>query len=203
VTDPAGQLRGPAGAVLGRPLGDLEADHLDKYLNLLVKWQNAQRLVGSTDRNWLIDNVVVDSLLFLRVLPDAIKSVCDVGSGAGIPGVPLQIVRPDIAMTLLEARARRVSFLSAVVRELALPGCRVVHRRLEEMGDEFRGRFDAVVMRCAGDLSQMIASVERLVSPGGVVVVSGPPTPIPIEMGEWISVQGPRRPRLFWRLRVA
>jgi 16S rRNA (guanine527-N7)-methyltransferase len=170
---------------------------------MLVKWQKSQRLVGSTDRDWLIDNVVVDSLLFLRVLPDAIKTVCDVGSGAGIPGIPLQIVRPDVAVTLLEARARRVSFLSAVVRELALPRCRVVHRRLEEMGDEVRGAFDAVVMRCAGELNQMIAGVERIVTPGGVVVVSGPPTPIPIEMGEWVTVQGPRRPRLFWRLRVA
>jgi 16S rRNA (guanine527-N7)-methyltransferase len=162
-----------------------------KYLFLLIKWQKTQRLVSSDDPRWIVENLFLDSLLFLRVLP-SLRSLLDLGSGAGLPGIPLKIVRGDLELVLVESRRRRASFLSTVVRELALADVRVIAERVEDHLAELAGRFDAVVMRCAGDVNELLPLGARLVARGGVVVASGPPAPTPLVMGEWVEVEGLR-----------
>ena len=134
----------------------------------------------------------------MRLLPAGVRRVLDVGSGAGVPGVPLKIVRAETAVTLLEARAKRVSFLSAVVRELALHECEVVNARLETMRAQRPGDFDAIVMRCAGDPTTISATATSMLRPGGVVIASGPPRSRQTVTGAWREVDGPRGRRLFW-----
>ena len=175
-----------------------EGDRLDKYVDLLQKWQRAQRLVGSSDPAWIIDHIILDSLLFTHVLSAESQRVMDIGSGAGVPGVPLKIVLSGSAFTLLEARAKRVSFLSAVVRELALRDCEVLHARLETVAMNRPGHFDAVVMRCAGDPSSLQASTLSLLRPGGVVIASGPPRRRESRGGHWREIDGPLGRRQFW-----
>ena len=187
--------------ILGRPLSPTEEDLFDRYLKLLIKWSSAHRLVGWTEPRWIVENIFLDSLLFLKVLPESVRSLMDLGSGAGVPGVPIKIVRPHLEMTLLEARERRVSFLSTVVRELGLPGLTVVRGRAESMAPEYRGAFDAVVMRCAGDPERLLSLAARLVKAGGNVVASGPPQPGALARGEWIVVEG-LRPGLTRRFAV-
>jgi len=68
-------------------------DQSAKYLALLVKWQRTQRLIGSSDPDWIVDHILLDSLLFTRVVPETTRSILDVGSGAGVPGVPLRFFR--------------------------------------------------------------------------------------------------------------
>ena len=188
-----------AQSILGRPLGASELESFGKYLSLLQKWQRVQRLVGSSDPEWIVENLFLDSLLFLRVIPRDLVALADVGSGAGFPGLPLKIVRPDLDITLIESRQRRASFLAATMRELGLAGVRVVSTRVEAVPDALLGAFGAVVMRCAGDVKMLLPSVSKLVSPGGMVVCSGPPARTPLEGGEWVEVQGfrPGRTRLF------
>jgi 16S rRNA (guanine527-N7)-methyltransferase len=190
-----------ARSILERPLSDGELASFQKYLLLLQKWQRSQRLIGSDASGWIVHNLFLDSLLFLRVLPRDAGAVADVGSGAGLPGVPLAIVRPAVAMTLIESRERRVSFLSAVVRELPLPSTRVVSGRLEDVASTLRQQFDAVVMRCAGDFAQLARSAAELVRPGGSVIASAPPTGSRprLSTGLWVDVPGvsPDRPRGF------
>ena len=99
----------------------------------------------------------------------------DVGSGAGFPGIPLRIVKADIGLTLVESRRRRASFLAAVVRGLRLEDVRVVNARLEEVTEALAGRFDAVVMRCAGPHDELFPVASKLLVKGGVVVASGAP----------------------------
>jgi 16S rRNA (guanine527-N7)-methyltransferase len=202
VTDARRRLRAGAARALGRPLTDAQAELLYKYLNILTKWQKTQRLVGSSDPGWIVDNVIVDSLLFARALPPTISTLCDVGSGAGIPGIPLKVVMPQVDVTLVEARARRASFLASVVRELQLSGCRILNRRIDAATDELAGRFDAVVMRCAGSPADLVDPLSRLLAPGGVIVASGPPAAFPLSVGEWIEVDGPRGSRRFWIYRT-
>jgi 16S rRNA (guanine527-N7)-methyltransferase len=145
------------------------------YLNTLVKWQSVHRLVGSTDRAWLIDNVIVDSLRFLALIPDDIDSIVDIGSGAGIPGVPIAIVRPSVNVLLVEAMRRRVSFLANVIRVLPLPNASVVESRVERLGEEYAHKFDVAVMRCAGHVPLLLQDVLRLVRKGGVVLAASSP----------------------------
>lgn len=195
----AASLTAGARSILGRSLQERELESFAKYLNLLQKWQKIHRLVGSTDPGWIVENLFLDSLLFLRVLPADIGSVADLGSGAGFPGIPIKIVRSDLDLALIESRARRVSFLSTVLRELALERARVVAGRVESLPQEIRGTFGAVVMRCAGNVENLLPQAERLLVPGGTIVVSGPPARVPISQGQWVEVPGirPDRTRRF------
>jgi len=116
--------------------------------------------------------------------------MADLGSGAGLPGIPIKIVRPELRVTLIESRERRASFLAAVIRELELQGCRVVADRAEVAADV--AVYDAVVMRCAGDLEELVPVAARLTKPGGSVIASGPPrvraAPLPSMPLEWVEV---------------
>jgi 16S rRNA (guanine527-N7)-methyltransferase len=179
-----------AQAILKRPLSPLECGDFSKYLSLLIKWQRAHRLVGSSDPMWIVEHLFLDSLLFLRILPSSVRTVADLGSGAGLPGLPIKIVRREIEMVLIESRRRRAMFLTSAIRAMKLGGARVVEGRVESLGDEFCGRLDAVVMRCAGDLEAMIPTAAGLVSAPGIVIASGPPKPKPLSVGEWATVPG-------------
>ena len=190
MVDPLGALASGGAPILGRPLTAPELESFDKYLKLLQKWQRTQRLVGSADAGWIVEHLFLDSLLFLRVLPPDVASIADVGSGAGLPGIPIKIVKAGVRLALIESRAKRTSFLSAAVRELDLRGTDVVTARAEEYARE-RGRaFDAVVMRCAGDFGALARAAQSLVTPGGVIVATGPPNPRALDLGEWVEIPG-------------
>ena len=178
-----------ARTILDRPLTGPERDLFTNYLNLLRKWQKSQRLIGSAEPGWIVEKLFLDSLLFLRVLPARLGSLLDLGSGAGLPGIPIKIVRPEIQLVLLESRQRRASFLSNAVRELALERVSVVSGRAEEFAEELGERFDAVVMRCAGDVERLFPVAARFVMPGGLVVASGPPRQRSLSLGEWVTVR--------------
>lgn len=160
---------------LGRLVSQPERDHLYKYLILLLKWQESQRLTASRDPRWIAEHLIADSLLFLKVLPSAARTVVDIGSGAGFPGIPLKIARPDFSVTLIESRQRRASFLRAVVRELGLADTRVIDQRLETLSPGAVAGFDVATMRCAGDPRRLLAAALALIRAGGIVVASGPP----------------------------
>jgi len=176
--------------IVGEEPSDEVLGKFVKYLDLLAKWQETSRLVGSSEARWLVDNIVLDSLLFLRVLPAGTASLLDFGSGAGVPGVPLRIMRPSFHVTLLESRRRRASFLKAVVRGIPLPGTVVIDRPAEEALENFGQPVDAVVMRCVGSVDEVFSLAEKFVAPGGVVAASGPPTLESRPGVEWVEVPG-------------
>jgi len=167
----------------------------------LIKWQRSQRLIGSAEPDWIIDHIVLDSLLFTRLLPSSAERIIDIGSGAGVPGIPLSVVLERRSFTLLEARAKRVSFLSAVVRELELRNCEVKTGRLERMAAERGATFGAAVLRCTGNPADMKAATFQVLKPGGFMIASGPPSRRTTASGEWTEVNGPIGRRLFWTAR--
>ena len=190
---PLEALANGAAAILGRALAEQERDEFSKYLTLLLKWQRAHRLVGSDDPMWIVEHLFLDSLLFLQLLPASLRTLADLGSGAGLPGLPIKIVRREIEIALIESRRRRAMFLVSAVRAMKLDGIRVLEGRAESLMNELEGRFDAVVMRCAGDIEVMIPAAAALVPAHGVVIASGPPKPKPLSVGEWVTVPGVRR----------
>jgi 16S rRNA (guanine527-N7)-methyltransferase len=195
VTAALDTLAAGARAILGRALESHELESFARYLRLLQKWQRVHRLVGSIEPEWVVENLFLDSLLFLRVLPAGATSAADIGSGAGFPGIPIGIVRPGMQVALIESRRRRASFLSEVVRDLGLTGVRVLGGRVESFVDEVAGSFDVAVMRCAGGPEELLPIASRLVVPGGRIVLSGPPSPGVLPGVEWVEVPGVRSGR--------
>ena len=192
-------------AILGRPLTGIEHDKFSKYMIILAKWQKSHRFVGSVEPMWIVEHLLLDSLLFLKVLPSTAATLLDLGSGAGLPGLPIKIVRDDLEVTLAESRRRRASFLSSAVRELALSRTRVASDRLEDRANEFEGGFHAVVMRCAGDVNELMPLASRFATPGGVVIASGPPESRELSLGSWVVVPSwiPGKTRRFGVLNIS
>jgi 16S rRNA (guanine527-N7)-methyltransferase len=150
-------------------------------------------MIGSTDPQWIVENLFLDSLLFVGVLPMETRSILDLGAGAGLPGIPIAIVRPGGEMALLEAKRRRASFLATVIRELGLAGARVLSARAEDLVGDLGSTFDAVVMRCAGRLDEILPLAAQFARAGGIVVASGPEKPGSLRTGEWCTVPGVRK----------
>ena len=173
-------------AVLTQGLSDLlqrtpkaeELEQFQRYLDLLIQWNTVHRLTAYRHQGEIVQKLLLDSLLFLKVLPPSALQVLDYGAGAGIPGIPLKIVLPQIILTLVEARRNRVSFLMAVLRELGFQGVTILHGRGEQLLEErqaIRAAFDAVVVRAVGPLSGIVSTALSFLKPGGVVIASGPP----------------------------
>ena len=167
-------LREGAERILGAPLSPGETESFRRYLDVLEAWNRVHRLVGSSDRAWMVENLVLDSLLFLRVLPGSFESILDIGSGAGIPGIPIKIVRPQAALVMAESRRKRASFLASAVRAVGLTNARVFHGRAESIELADPG-FEVVVARCAGDPVSILDIGVALAAPHGMVVVAGAP----------------------------
>jgi 16S rRNA (guanine527-N7)-methyltransferase len=180
---------------LGRPLTAQEGNHLSNYLKILIKWQKTHRLVGSTDPRWLIENVFIDSLAFLALFPSGTRAVADIGSGAGIPGVPIAIVRPDLRVALIEARRIRASFLATVVREVPLGQAEVVAGRVESLESTLGGRFDVAVMRCVGASDTIASRGLAVLRPGGALIISAPPQVDPGAELATVALPGGRQRR--------
>lgn len=194
--------------ILQRPPSPVEADAFSRYLRLLLQWNRIQHLTSYRRPTDIAEKLFLDSLLFLRWVPPGRARVLDLGAGAGIPGLPLKIVNPEIRLTLVEARRRRASFLSAVVRELALEGVSVLAGRAEdllELEPGLRGAYDAVVTRAIGPLPSIIPLAMAFLTLGGRVIASGPPAgkPLPtlprVTHQRWESVPAPGKvgKRLF------
>ena len=148
------------------PVSGEEADRLAAYLNLLARWNRVHNLTGIRDPEALIDRHLAESLA-LRPLVSG-DSVADIGSGAGLPGIPLAIALPHIRFTLIESRRKRVSFLRHVATALALANVAVEHARAE---DVTAGPFATVVARAVAAPADLIAIAEPLIAPGGRLVV--------------------------------
>src|SRR5207249_3585108 len=96
---------------------------------LLNKWQRTQRLAGSAETGWVVENLLLDSLLFLHVLPPSLTSLLELGYGAGIPRIPIKIVVLVAMLVLVASRRHRASFLSTVVKEARLVATDVGHTK--------------------------------------------------------------------------
>jgi 16S rRNA (guanine527-N7)-methyltransferase len=132
---------------------------------------------------WMIKNIVLDSLAFLELVPSDARRIADVGSGAGVPGLPIAIVRPDLKMSLIEVRRRRVSFLSTAVRELRLERVEVLAARVEDLASTHRECFDAMVMRCVSAPASILSPALAMLRRGGVMVMTAKRGSATDEMG--------------------
>ena len=169
MTDPVDILRADA-AALGVDLSDEAAAHFDKYLALLNRWTAAVNLVGTRDPDEIARFHLDDSLAIVPHLGGA-RRVVDVGSGAGLPGAALAIVRPDLEVTSLEPVHKKHAFQSAVRRELGLTGLTPLAERDEQhrAAPDFRP-YDLAVSRATWAVPEWLERGAQLVRPGGRVL---------------------------------
>jgi len=172
----AAVLTAEAGQI-GVSLTPAQVAALLRYRLLIDHWTSRAGLTALRDPRRVMRLHFVDSLLCLRAVsfPDG-GSVIDVGSGAGLPGIPLAIARPDLHVTLLEPAARKAAFLEIAVGELEL-SCEVVAARAEAAGHDlrFRERFDVTVARAVAPLLRLVELTLAFTRVGGsVVLLKGP-----------------------------
>jgi 16S rRNA (guanine527-N7)-methyltransferase len=149
---------------LSLPLSPEQIQLLERYLDLLEKWNAVINLTAIRERERMEVLHLLDSLSVARHIP-AGSSLLDVGSGAGLPGIPLAIARSDLAITLLESSSRKASFLQQVRMELALDGVQVVCERVENWKPE--AGFDCIISRAFSDLPDFISGASHLLGPEG------------------------------------
>lgn len=138
-----------------------------RYVELLAGPGVDHGLIGPRERPRLWTRHVLNSAAIATALPDvAAQRVVDVGSGAGLPGIPLMLTRPDLRMTLLEPLARRITFLAEAISTLGLD-VELLRGRAEEVTE---ARWDVVVARAVAPLERLLALADRLVHPGGMLL---------------------------------
>jgi len=157
-------------AALGIALSAGQEEQFVAYAQLLLQWGRRVNLTAAASLEEIVRRHFLDSLLVLQMarIADGAR-VADLGSGAGFPGVPVKIVRPDVNMVLIESRRRRAIFLETVVRRLGLGDARVWMGRAEALADEDPGSRELVVARGVAPRAAW-AAAEELLGPRGRLV---------------------------------
>lgn len=143
-----------------------------RYLSDICKWNKAYNLTAVRTEEDIVLKHFLDSLLYMRALPEGPISVIDVGSGAGFPGIPIKIMRPDITLYLLEPSRKKANFLSHVVRTLGLKDTGVIVERVEALRTP---AVDVALTRALFDIRDFWKKASGLVRPGGRLILSKGP----------------------------
>ena len=145
-------------------------DRFEAYYRLLTEWNEKMNLTAITDPKGVAEKHFADSIAALPYLRPGMR-VMDVGTGAGFPGVPLLIMKPDIDLTLADSLLKRLSFLEILLRELDLKAS-LVHGRAEDLGQNrlYREQFDTVVSRAVAGLPVLLELTTPFLKTGGTAI---------------------------------
>lgn len=150
---------------LGLPLGAEQQVRLLQYLALLEKWNQVYNLTAIRELVKMVGAHLLDSL---SVIPFVCgERVLDVGSGAGLPGIPIAVAKPGCEVTLLDSNHKKAAFLRQAVAELALKNVKVVCERVESWVEPTG--FDVIISRAFSDLGEFVSLTGRLLAPHGVI----------------------------------
>lgn len=147
---------------------DKQIEQFYNYMNLLIEWNSKINLTAITKPEEIVLKHFIDSLTVNRYI-DKNKSIVDVGTGAGFPGIPLKIYRPDIKVTLVDSLNKRINFLNNVISDLKLENINTVHSRVEDFGKDnnYREKFDYVTARAVANLAVLSEYLIPIAKIGG------------------------------------
>ncbi|HUH63084.1 MAG TPA: 16S rRNA (guanine(527)-N(7))-methyltransferase RsmG [Terracidiphilus sp.] len=151
-------LRSAGLAALDPPL----LDRFEAYLALILRWNDRINLTAIRDEEGILRRHFVESIFCARALPVGIRSLLDFGSGAGLPGIPIALCRPEIAVTLAESSGKKASFLNEAVRVLGVSST-VYAGRAENLAVTF----DCVILRAVDRMKEATRAGAKRVAPGG------------------------------------
>ncbi len=155
---------------LGVELKEIHLKRLFAYLDELCLWNRRTNLTGVRSRKRMVVELLADSLVPAPLLPFSAR-LLDVGSGAGLPGIPLKIIRPDLRVDLLEPSRRRYHFLKQAVRILGMGGIQALQGRVEESSNILQPHgYDVVTARAVSGLRSTVILCAPCVARGGMLV---------------------------------
>jgi 16S rRNA (guanine527-N7)-methyltransferase len=144
------------------PTDATRIQQFEDYLSLILRWNTRVNLTSIRDDSGIITRHFVESIACARALPPGIITLLDFGSGAGFPGIPIALCRPEIAVTVAESQGKKAAFLQEAIRILGISA--KVHAQRAEL---LTTHFDCVVLRAVDRMSQAVGGAARLVRPGG------------------------------------
>ena len=152
---------------LGINLDDDKLNKLDKFYNLLISWNEKINLTTITKKEDVYLKHFYDSLTLYKEV-DLNKSItlCDVGTGAGFPGIVLKIVFPKLKITLIDSLQKRVNYLNEVIKALDLKDIEAIHTR----GEDYKGQFDVVTSRAVANIEKLVTYTMHLVNNNGIMI---------------------------------
>lgn len=147
------------------------------YLSELKKWNKAYNLTALKKNEDIVIKHFLDSLLYLRAVPYREIKIADIGSGAGFPGIPIKIIRPEIEMYLIEPSKKKCAFLRHILKQLNLRNTWVIEKRIEEVriNQELPSPVDIAVSRALFDINEFVKKTTAIVKAGGILVLNKGP----------------------------
>jgi len=158
-------------------ISDQQAGKFSLYADLLVEWNEKINLTAITDEEGIVIKHFLDSLSIVPHIPGEARSLIDVGTGAGFPGIPVKIVNDKIRVTLLDSLEKRIKYLDEVINRLELKDICAVHGRAEDFGADkkYREQFDIATARAVASLPVLLEYCLPFVKVGGTfIAMKGP-----------------------------
>ncbi|MEM8501114.1 MAG: 16S rRNA (guanine(527)-N(7))-methyltransferase RsmG [Pseudomonadota bacterium] len=154
-------------ATLNLALNDRQLDQLHHYAGLLIRWNKTYNLIGRSTERDVVKRHLLDSLLVLAELndPKRCEHWADIGTGAGLPGIPLAIAMPNTRFTLIDSNSKKTRFLHQVIAELKLHNVQAVHTRVEDHHSE--PLYDLLISRAWAAMIDGLRQSAHLCKPGG------------------------------------
>jgi 16S rRNA (guanine527-N7)-methyltransferase len=153
---------------------DKQSVYIQQYMRLLLAWNEKINLTAIRDPLEILHRHFCESMYAAVAVPVEKGRLADVGSGAGFPGIPLRILRPDLQTLLIESNMKKATFLAEVLRNIELPGTRVMVGRYEDMGEDI-APLDYVCSRALGEFEPFLAwaASERIAAKQVILWIGG------------------------------
>ena len=151
---------------------NLSRQHLELlslYIKYLVEWNNSINLIGISETDRIINELILDSIIAVPFVPEKGRMI-DLGSGAGFPGIVIKIFHPSLEITLIDSNRKKISFLKQIIRELNLIDINVLNTRVENVREQFIKSFDIVTSRAMTDLSNIIELCYDFLTDKGIII---------------------------------
>lgn len=166
------QLLVHAATGLGAPLGEKQVHLFIRFHQELTAWNKKINLFSRAASDDFLLKHFIDSLSVVAFLPHRKSVVLDIGSGGGLPGIPLKIAVETLKISLLDSSRKKTTFLKHVIRTLQLTEATVIHNRVEKLlkDEAYRQSFDVVISKAAFKLSQFLKLGTFFLAPGGTLI---------------------------------
>ena len=142
-------------------------DKLEKFYQLLIEWNNKINLTRIVEKEDVYLKHFYDSLTIVKEVDlNKVETLCDVGTGAGFPGIVLKIFYPHLKITLVDSLLKRVNYLNTIIKDLELTDIKAIHAR----GEDVKEKFDIVTSRAVANIEKLVIYTMHLVNKNGKLV---------------------------------